>query len=348
LLNKDISFLFTLYFLIISLAGITFFFIIKILSPDTGEIIPGSTAVIMGIYIIPSYLIYFIPFVAFLSSVLVLGKLTIENYLLAGISLGMSAWRICSPIIFISVLVTGISYISSIYLGPMGWKKFEKKYEEVKIESIISYGTFHSFENLTFFVEAREDNQLKNIFLNYAENKGELVLLSKEGYIDRGKIVLRNGSGGLFSKERFYFFEFEEMKFPISILIEKVKKKFFKKSLSIKELFQFARKLEKAHFNPNPVIVEALERLIYPFNTLLFVIFSIPIGFTLIERKFSLNLLIACVYYLLFFSLYTGFKVLSNKGVINPFVGISFPSCFLLIFVLLLSWFKRTRIYRKG
>lgn len=334
--------------MIISIGGIFLFFIIKILTPDTGELIPAYTAVTMGIYIIPSYLIYFIPFVTFLSSILVLGKLAIENFLLAGVSLGMSAWKIGKPLIFISVLVTGISYISSIYLGPLGWKKFEEKYEKVQIESIISYGAFHSFENLTFYVERKEDNQLNNIFLNYKESKGELVLLSKEGYIDEGKIVLHNGSGGLFSKERFYFFEFEEMKFPVSILIEKIKRKFFKKSLSIKQLFQFAKKLEKAHYNPNPVRVEALERLIYPFNAFLFVIFSIPLGFTLVERKFSLNLLIACIYYLLFFSFYTAFKVLSNKGLINPFIGIPFPTCFFLVFVFAFFWVKKTKIYSKG
>lgn len=348
MLKKDISFLFLLYFFIIGGCGVFLFFIIKILSPDSGEIFSAGAVALMGIYIIPSYLIYFFPFITFLSSLLVLGKLAVENFLLAGVSVGMSAWRISRPLIFISLLITGFSYFFSIYLGPLGWKKFEKKYEKVQIESIIRYGMFHTFENFTFFAERREDEELKGVFLHYKENRGELVLLSEEGYIEKGKIILKGGSGGLFSKEKLYFFEFDEMKFPISILVEKIKKKFFKKSLSINELFQFAKELKKARFNPNPVIVEALERLVYPFNTFLFVIFSIPIGFRVIERRVSLSLLIGCLSYLFFFSFYTGFKVLSNKGVINPFIGISFPTLFLLIFVLLFSWIKRKKIYRRA
>lgn len=348
MLKKDISLLFILYFFILGTSAIFLFFIIKILSPDTKELFPAATIALMGIYVIPSYLIYFFPFITFLSSILVLGKLAIENFLLAGVSLGMSAWRICAPFIFVSVFITGFSYFFSIYLGPLGWKKFEKKYEKVKMESIINYGVFHSFENLTFFAERKEGNRLRGVFLHYKEDRKELVLLSEGGHVEEGKIVFEEGSGGMFSKERFYFFEFDEMKFPISIVMEKTKKTFFKKSLSIKELFRYAKELKKARFNPNPVIVEALERLIYPFNTFLFAIFSIPIGFTVIERRFSLSLLTGCVSYLLFFSLYTTFKVLSNKGVINPFIGLPFPTLLLLIFALFFSWVKRRKIYRRG
>lgn len=349
MLKRDISFLFILYFLITGGLGILLFFIIKILAPDTSEIVPIGRAVGMGIYLIPSYLIYFFPFVTFLSSIMLLGKLAIENFSLAWVSLGMSTWRLGKPIFFISGFITGISYLFSIYLGPMGWKKFEKKYEKMEVESIISYGRFRSFENFTLFVEGKEENLLKNIFLNYKEdNEGELVLLSKDGYVEGGKIVLHNGSGGLYStKGRFYFFQFREMKLPLSIISEKVKKKFFKKSLSIRELFKFAEKLKKAHYNPNPVIVEALERLIYPFNTFLLIIFSIPLGFTLTERKTSINLLIACISYLLFFSLYTTFKVLSNKGVISPFIGIPFPTFLLLICTFIFSWIRKKKIYMK-
>ncbi len=346
MLKKDISLLFLLYFVSTGISGIALFFIIKIFSPEIEGFVPKNASVIIGIYVVPSYFIYFFPFVTFLSSILLLGKLALENFLLAGVSLGMSAWRIGKPLFIISIFITGISYMFSIYIGPWGWKKFEKKYEEIQVESIISYGTFRTFENTSFFVERNEGNLLKNIFLSYKEERGELSLFSREGFVDGGKIVLRKGSGALYSKDKFYFFEFDEMKFPVSIFTEKIKKKFFKKSLSIKELFRFAKELKKAGYNPNPVIVEALERLIYPFNTFLFAIFSIPLGFALTERKFSFTLLLGCVIYLSFFSFYAVLKVLSNKGVVNPFIGIPFPTGFGLIIVFIRI--KNKKNYLKG
>lgn len=348
MLRRYTATFFIFYFLIIGTGTLFLFFIIKLLTPAPVEFLPAKSAVKIGIYLIPSYLIYFFPFVTFLSAILLFRRLSLQNELLAGVSLGMSAWRISSPVLLLSTIITGASYFFSLYLGPQGWRKFEREYMEFQRELLPDEKRFYSYQQFTIYAGSKERGIMKNMFLNFREGPGrQVALFSGEGYLINGYLFLIDGKGVVYSKERAYFFEFEKMKIPLSIFTEKIRKKFFRKSLSTKELFRVAEELKKTPYNPYPLIVEALERMIYPLSTLIFAFLSVPLGFSLSERKIP-PAVSGSLLYLLFFSFYLSLKILSNKGAISPFAGIPLPFFLFIIFTIYFMWKKRVEVYRKA
>lgn len=303
------------------------FFFVKLLSPER----EGIPIVLAGewklaLFLLPSYLFYFLPALTFLSAILTMGRLTTQNELIGAVSIGMSMRHILRETGTIVLIFTIASYTFSLYLSPLGWEKVEDTLRNLVVDvEKLPVNRFVSSGNVAVY--RKNDNRL---FISVRKPKFLTTIIGENPEPLEKGLRLKNGNGILISKKYKYSFSFKTLDIPSNLL--QIEKGDNKRGMQIKELLKFSKDLKKYGFNPNPPLAEISERFSYPISTFIFFLLSIPIGLRLSSKPFAFSLTFSIIFYLTFFSIYSGLKILSNKGIINPYSG---P----VIYIFLLSFF---------
>jgi lipopolysaccharide export system permease protein len=140
-------------------------------------------------YIQPQLFLLTIPMSLLLSTLLVYGRLYIDNELIILKNSGMDLWRISKPVLILGIACFLLNIAVSFYLGPRSSIKLREELIHIVQERTpraIEGGRFHtSFKDILIIVREKiSDNHMRGIFIYDSRNKKEpRVLVAKEGDI---------------------------------------------------------------------------------------------------------------------------------------------------------------------
>jgi LPS export ABC transporter permease LptF len=130
-------------------------------------------------YIIPFSLTFTIPWGFLTAVLLVFGRLSAENELIALRSNGVSVPRVCMPIFFCSVLCVGICFWINIEVAPRAENQMKVAlYDIATSNPIAMFGSdqiIDQFPGKLIYVEKKSGTKLENILMYDLNDRGQLM-----------------------------------------------------------------------------------------------------------------------------------------------------------------------------
>jgi LPS export ABC transporter permease LptF len=272
-------------------------------------------------YVLPFSLIFTIPWGLLTAVLLVFGRLSADNELIALRSNGVSITRICVPLVLVAILCTAICLWLNVQVAPAAQEKLRSTIFDLATRNPMAlFGSdqvIDQFPGRKIYVGKKEGNKLDNIIVfemnddalpvrvTYARtgrleadlpNKRILMHLYDARYQQRDEndpLDLRKVRDGI---------SMTEGTLPISLdeLYEKEKKKPSRSALSIEQLLDQLKSENKRERSESRT--EINKRFSFPFSCLAFAIIAVPLGVTAHRREtsigFAMGLIVAVAYFL--------------------------------------------------
>jgi lipopolysaccharide export system permease protein len=272
-------------------------------------------------YVLPFSLIFTIPWGLLTAVLLVFGRLSADNELIALRSNGVSITRICVPLVLVAILCTAICLWLNVQVAPAAQDKLRSTIFDLATRNPMAlFGSdqvIDQFPGRKIYVGKKEGNKLDNIIVfemnddalpvrvTYARtgmleadlpNKRILMHLYEARYQQRDEkdpLDLRKVRDGI---------SMTEGTLPISLdeLYEKEKKKPSRSALSIEQLLDQLKSENKRERSESRT--EINKRFSFPFSCLAFAIIGVPLGVTAHRREtsigFAMGLIVAIAYFL--------------------------------------------------
>ena len=272
-------------------------------------------------YILPFSLIFTIPWGLLTAILLVFGRLSADNELIALRSNGVSITRICFPLAAIALVCTGICLWLNVEAAPAAQEKLRSTIFDLATRNPMAlFGSdqvIDQFPGRKIYVGKKEGNKLENVIVfemnenalpmrvTYArtgrleadlENKRILMHLYNARYQQRDEkdpLDLRKIRDGI---------SMAEGTLPISLqeLYERQKKRPSRSALSIEQLLEQLNSGSKREQSASRT--EINKRFSFPFSCLAFAIIGVPLGVTAHRREtsigFAMGLIVAVTYFL--------------------------------------------------
>jgi LPS export ABC transporter permease LptF len=301
-------------------------------------------------YVLPFSLIFTIPWGLLTAILLVFGRLSADNELIALRANGVSISRICIPLAAVALLCTAICLWLNVQVAPAAQEKLRSTIYDLATRNPMalfdSDQVIDQFPGRKIYVGKKEGNRLENIIVfevddnsipirvTYArtgkleadlENKRILMHLYDARYQQRDEknpLDLRKIRDGI---------NMAEGTLPISLeeLYEKEKKRPSRSALSIEQLLEQLKSENKNERSASRT--EINKRFSFPFSCLAFALIGVPLGVTAHRREtsigFAMGLIVAVSYFLF---VIIGDTLRSNPKV-HPELLVWFPNILFLV-----------------
>ena len=301
-------------------------------------------------YVLPFSLIFTIPWGLLTAILLVFGRLSADNELIALRANGVSISRICIPLAAVALLCTAICHWLNVQVAPAAQEKLRSTIYDLATRNPMalfdSDQVIDQFPGRKIYVGKKEGNKLENIIVfevddnsipirvTYArtgkleadlENKRILMHLYDARYQQRDEknpLDLRKIRDGI---------NMAEGTLPISLeeLYEKEKKRPSRSALSIEQLLEQLKSENKNERSASRT--EINKRFSFPFSCLAFALIGVPLGVTAHRREtsigFAMGLIVAVSYFLF---VIIGDTLRSNPKV-HPELLVWFPNILFLV-----------------
>jgi LPS export ABC transporter permease LptF len=272
-------------------------------------------------YVLPFSLIFTIPWGLLTAILLVFGRLSADNELIALRANGVSVTRVCIPLAGIALVSTAICLWLNVQVAPAAQEKLRSTiFDLATRDPMALFGSdqvIDQFPGRKIYVGKKDGNQLENITVfeldekslpmkvTFArsgrleadlENKRILMHLYNARYQQRDEKDpndLRKIRDGI---------NMAEGTLPISLeeLYEKEKKRPSRSALSIQQLLEQLKSENKREQSASRT--EINKRFSFPFACLAFAIIGVPLGVTAHRREtsigFAVGLIVAVTYFL--------------------------------------------------
>ena len=272
-------------------------------------------------YVLPFSLIFTIPWGLLTAILLVFGRLSADNELIALRSNGVSIGRICLPLAAVAIVCTAICLWLNVQVAPAAQEKLRGTIFDLATRNPMAlFGSdqvIDQFPGRKIYVGKKEGNKLDNIIVfemdenslpvrvTYARsgmleadlaNKRILMHLYNARYQQRDEkdpLDLRKIHDGI---------SMAEGTLPIGLdeLYEKEKKRPSRSALSIEQLLDQLKSENKRERSASRT--EINKRFSFPFACLAFALIGVPLGVTAHRREtsigFAMGLMVAVAYFL--------------------------------------------------
>lgn len=283
--------------------------------------VPVEYLVTFIAYILPFSLIFTIPWGLLTAILLVFGRLSADNELIALRANGVSISRICIPLAAVALLCTAACFWLNVSVAPAAQEKLRSTIYDLATRNPMalfdSDQVIDQFPGRKIYVGKKEGNKLENIIVfemnddsipirvTYAHtgmleadlaNKRILMHLYQARYQQRDEkapLDLRKIRDGI---------NMAEGTLPISLeeLYEKEKKRPSRSALSIQQLLDQLKSESSRERSASRT--EINKRFSFPFSCLAFALIGVPLGVTAHRREtsigFAMGLIVAVAYFL--------------------------------------------------
>ena len=283
--------------------------------------VPVEYLVTFIAYVLPFSLIFTIPWGLLTAVLLVFGRLSADNELIALRSNGVSITRICIPLAVLAIICTAICLWLNVQVAPAAQEKLRSTIFDLATRNPMAlFGSdqvIDQFPGRKIYVGKKEGNKLDNIIVfemnkdavpmrvTYARtgmleadlpNKQILMHLYNARYQQRDEkdpSDLRKMRDGINMAEGTLPIGLEE-------LYEKEKKQPSRSALSLEQLLDQLRRGDKRERSASRT--EINKRFAFPFSCLAFALIAVPLGVTAHRREtsigFAMGLMVAIAYFL--------------------------------------------------
>ncbi|MFV0415170.1 MAG: LptF/LptG family permease [Chthoniobacterales bacterium] len=319
--------------------------------------VPIMSVLAFMMYVLPFSMTFTIPWGFLTAVLLVFGRLSADNEIIAFRANGVSIQRICFPVFGLAALLSGICLYINLEVAPraeMAMKNIIFDMATSNPSTLFAADEVVSeFPNRRIYVGGKEDDKLYNIIMFELNDDDHVVKMihAKEGKLEsdpeNARLLLKLYDANFeqrdekdpanISKVR-QGIELKEGVFPISLedLYEKHSTKRRTSTYTFPELLDGIRK--NAFEEMLPAKVEANRRFSSAMACLAFALIAVPLGITAHRREtsvgFAFSLVIAFTYF--FFIIMA--ETFKNEAAAFPLVLIWIPN---VLFITLGIWLFR-------
>ena len=265
-------------------------------------------------YILPFSLIFTIPWGLLTAVLLVFGRISADNELVALRSNGVSITRLCLPLAVVALVCTGISLWLNVKVAPAAQNKLRKTVLDLATRNPMAlFGSdqvIDQFPGRKIYVGKKEGNKLENIIV-FETNENHMpirVTQARSGTLEAdlpNQRILMHLYGARYQQrdERNPAdlhrirdgINMAEGTLPISLaeLYEKAKQRPSRSAMSLEQLIDQLNSADQREQSASRT--EISKRFAFPFSCLAFALIAVPLGITAHRRETSMGFLISLV-----------------------------------------------------
>jgi len=322
--------------------------------------VPVEYIVTFIAYVLPFSLIFTIPWGLLTAILLVFGRLSADNELVALHSNGVSISRICVPLAVIALLCTGISIWINVQVAPAAQLKLRNTILDLATRNPLAlFGgdqVIDQFPGRKIYVGRKDGNKLENIivFETNQESMPMRVTHARSGTVEADlpnqRILMRLFNARYQQRDETDPQDLARVRdginmlegtLPISLqdLYQKEKRRTGRSALSIEQLLEQLKTGDTS--SQSETRTEISKRFSFPFSCLAFALMGVPLGITAHRRETSMGFLISLVVAFSYFLFVILADTLSTNPKLHPELLVWFPN---VLFLMLGAWlFQRLR-----
>ena len=296
---------------------------VRIFKSDINSVITINDIIIFIGLLVPFYLTYLIPVSAILGTAFSTSKSYYNEELQSMFICGMTWKEYFKVIIPIAIIFSIFSGIISTFISPKvnyyrylisNNPSFKRKI------SLIPDKQFIFIKNKLIYVNEKDNNLLKNIFISFLQDESNTSITASKAYqylvpsLGINYLILKNSQQITYSinDNEIITSKFGQIELNLSQLIPM--------NTNNVKTYSFKKLISKPY---NPVYEAELQfRLSFFFTTFICVMISSLIFTVGSNKKLYLKLILAVILFLTYFQLLDTFKHLIEKGKIPIYIGI--------------------------
>ena len=278
-----------------------------------------SNILMLFLFISPSFLILTIPIAVLLATLLTFGRLSSDSEITAFKASGMSLYQLFIPISVFALCTFLLSSFLVFYGLPWGNRGFKstllliaRSKADIEIKERVFSDTF---SGLVVYVDRvpLQGKRMEGVLIYDERDKEKSnTIIAKEGFLIKNgpdqDIILRLITGDIHRYEpklqTFQKIKFDtyDLKLEFAKTSKAIEKKLKDKEMSIDDIQEKIKEVEKTGGNTIPYEVEIHKRYAIPFTCIVFALMGVPLGIQ--PRRsgrsygFILSILILLAYYI--------------------------------------------------
>lgn len=282
-------------------------------------------------YILPFSLTFTIPWGFLTAVLLVFGRMSAENELIALRSTGVSITRICLPVFLLAVLCSGVCLWINVDVAPRAQQRMKDALYNIATSNPLSmFGddkVITDFPGRKIYVERNEGAQLYNLLVYELSDDNEpmRIVYAKRGELEadpqKSQLLLHIYDARYEARDehdpenltKIRQATMQRSTLPMSLqeLYEKNKKRRGTGSMTVQELMQRLEEQKQASGDIDPkevagqhssALTEVNKRFSFAFATLAFALIGVPLAITAHRKETSIgflfSLIVAFAYFL--------------------------------------------------
>src|SRR5712691_2879830 len=272
-------------------------------------------------YVLPFSLIFTIPWGLLTAILLVFGRLSADNELIALRSNGVSVTRVCLPLAVLAAICTGICLWLNVSVAPAAQERLRSSIFDLATRNPIAlFGgdqVIDQFPGRKIYVGKKEGNQLENIIVFQMDEHALPVRVTHartgmlEADLPNKRLLLHLYNARYEERDEKNPYDLRKIRdgismtegtLPISLeeLYEKEKKRPSRSAMSIEQLIDQLNSGSTRERSESRT--EINKRFSFPFACVAFAIIGVPLGVTAHRREtsigFAMGLIVAVAYFL--------------------------------------------------
>ena len=295
------------------------------------------------LFMMPYLVTYTLPIASLSAVLLSLGRLSSDNEIVAIKSSGINLFSLILPLLIVGIILSLVLVIFNDRVIPYAHYASRKTLIDVGIKNptaALEPGVFiNSFEKYILFIYRIDENKLSNVRIyepqgddkptrTIVAKRGEFIAIPEKNMI---KLKLMDGTSDEPDPQNpvnFYKLNFKTYFMTLSLTQMQDKDKIGKKpkDMTIQELREEIKKLQKEGINPTPLITEINERISLAFSCLVFILLGSSLAIITRRREKSINFGIAFLIVGAYYLLLMGSEALSLQGYVNPQLAMWIPN----------------------
>jgi LPS export ABC transporter permease LptF len=301
-------------------------------------------------YVLPFSLIFTIPWGLLTAILLVFGRLSADNELIALRSNGVSVPRVCVSLAFVALVCTAISLWLNVQVAPAAQEKLRSSlYDLATRNPMALFGSdqvIDEFPGRKIYVGKKDGNKLENITV-FEMNEQSLpvrVTFARTGMLEADlpnkRILMRLYDARYQQRDEKDPLDLRKIRdgismaegtLPISLdeLYEKEKKRPSRSALSITQLVDQLKSANKRERSASKT--ELNKRFSFPFSCVAFALVGVPLGVTAHRRETTIGFLFSLVIAISYFLFVIIADTLRNNPKVHPELLVWFPNVLFIV-----------------
>ena len=300
--------------------------------------------------LIPFVLVFALPMGFLTATLLVFGRFSADNELTAARASGISLLSLVTPILLLSVLMSGVSALINTTIGPasrVAYKRLLAEHGAARFERLIPERTFvKDFSGwIVYFGKVRGSN-VQDVLLYELDKSRERVQTTYRAA--RGTIMLdpskRKASLDLFDVWQVMILEGQRHAMfaeeaPVTLdLPERVESEPGLSDMTFSQLQSKRTELESKGITATPVEVIMNSQVSFSFACIAFTLIGIPLGIRTHRRETSVGIAIGLVLVMVYYAFIFLGQSLQTKPQFAPHLIVWVPNFLFQVFGAWLLW----------
>ncbi|UCH06662.1 MAG: LPS export ABC transporter permease LptF [Deltaproteobacteria bacterium] len=307
-------------------------------------------------FTLPYVFFFTLPMATLLASLIAFSRLNEDNEITALRASGVSLYQLFPPVITFSIGIYIIASLIAIYLLPAGNHSLAKLLFEVARSNTsigIKQGVFNeTIPNIVLYANhiSAQDQTMEGIYI-FDERDPDLsnTIIAQQGRISSDQkqmsisLHLTDGSIFMVSKELDSSRVLQFKSYDLNIELADIMKRFSsrmkgEKEMSLSELRNRLRDLEKGTVKYNILSIELQRKFSIPLSCLLFGLIGLPLGLMVKARARSWGIALSVVVFTVYYILLSSADSLGETGTVNPVLAMWIPDMVLGVATVILIW----------